>query len=116
MNLRVLLFLVSFFLTHMWLIRSKNRLGSNLSSIAQQIAQNTYQMRYSMTTNEGYNMDCLKVIYRGNQSQLGVFHSSKSQSDPYNRLYAATRFNENQGFSILTKVSERGSQGTILNL
>ncbi len=34
-------------------------------------------------------MDCLKAVYLANQSKLGVFHSSKGQTDSYNRLYAA---------------------------
>lgn len=81
--------------------------------MAQQLANNTYDVHYSMTTSEGYNMDCLKIICMQNQSKLGVFHSSKGYSDNYNRLYVALQTNENQKYSILKRLSERGSQGTI---
>ena len=51
----------------------------SLSTIAQELANNTYSVNYSMKTSEGYNMDCLKIIYREDKSKIGVFHSSKGQ-------------------------------------
>ena len=66
----------------------------SLSNMAQQLAVNVYDAHYSITTYEGYNMDCLKIINNWNRSsKLGVFHSSKGYSDNYNRLYAAVQAN-----------------------
>ncbi len=74
---------------------NKESLQESLFSMASQIANNTYSVNYSMTTSEGYNMDCLKIIYKQDKQKLGIFHSSKGQSDSYNRLYATIQPNEN---------------------
>ena len=61
-------------------------------------------------------MDCLKVINTWEcPSKIGVFHSFKDYSDGYSGLYAAISTNSSNKFKILTKLSDRGSQGTIFS-
>lgn len=82
--------IICFLLVHSCfnLIIATENIQRSLSTIAQELANNTFSVNYSMKTSEGYNMDCLKIIYREDKSKMGVFHSSKGQSDSYNRLYA----------------------------
>jgi hypothetical protein len=58
-------------------------------------------------------MDCLKIIFLKDKTKIGVFHSSKGYSDSYNRLYSAIFDTLTQKWKLMSKLSERGSQGTI---
>ena len=85
MDLRKIFLFVSvlslLFLSSTSFVIDDSQLQLPLSTMARQLASYTNSIHYSMTTSEGYNMDCLKIIYRGDKIKLGVFHSSKGQSD-----------------------------------
>ncbi len=58
-------------------------------------------------------MDCLKILNLANKVQIGVYHSSKGYSDSYNRLYFTVYDNLLNKWKTYSKLSDRGSQGTL---
>lgn len=83
----------------------------SLEALASQFSASAHGLAYDLQTQEGLNMDCLKVFYFQGR-QVGVFHSSKEQQGSgYNAVYSAEWVEG--AWQRKSKLSERGSQPTM---
>lgn len=82
---------------------------TSVEALASQLESGLEQPLYDIKTQEGLNMDCLKIIKKSEQQLIGVFHSSKEQqSINYNALYLSSKTTV---WTKIVQLSQRGSQG-----